>query len=253
MAVSNNIFVYKGAGTDETCFKETFGKLEGKYGKKYSVIQVDTSYIAREARPKVFVFPGGKAGLMGGQLKIVAEKVNRSVRSGSGLLGFCAGAMVASSHWSYILPTKLDSKGIGFFNVPKEERFNLGPSAFAPAFVEGDVDDDLKEPSARLAEIYLPHSKEYVRCFWSQGPIFSTNDETVVLAEYKASNNSNIKEVRDAAIIQSSLDYGDFVFLGVHPELAEWCNDHFCKLSQEDLKLNDKLFEECCKLVKLEV
>ena len=253
MTISNSIFVYNGQGSNPICVEQTTQNLKKKYGKNYSVIEVDGSYLAREARPALYVLPGGKASHMGQGLEQAAQKINNCVEKGSGVLAFCAGAMVASSHWEYTIPTKDTPYFVGINNPQPRYLLNLGPFAFDPTFFDSkhQFEDYLEDTVAHMADISLLLEKESCKCFWNQGPVFDAGRDDVVLAQYVFPTNPRIKNIKPSAVIHSTYGYGDIVFLGIHPELAQWSQNNGYSLSNHDLKWNDFLFEESCRLAGL--
>lgn len=257
MTSSNYIFIYNGQGSNLTCVEQTTQNLKKKYGKNYAVIEVDSSYLAREGQPSLYVLPGGKTSVMGNELEKAAQKIIDCVRKGSGMLAFCAGAMVASSHWKYTIPSEDEPYYVGFDKSNPRHRLNLGPTAHGPAFFDNkyQLEDYLKDTVACLADIYLPSENETFKCFWNQGPVLSQelDDDVLLLAQYVSPTNPQVKKIRQAAaVIHSSYQYGNLVFLGVHPELAQWSQNRGYPISERDLEWNDYLFEKSCRLSGLE-
>jgi Biotin-protein ligase, N terminal len=123
---SHYIFLYNSDGAHPVCVEETTKKLKANCSK-YSVIAVDSSYILRESAPSLYVLPGGSAMQMGIALKSATKKIQSCVqKKGSGMLGICAGAMVACSKWEYLVPTRQTPYEAGIVSS-SEYLCNFGP------------------------------------------------------------------------------------------------------------------------------
>ncbi|MBS0623298.1 MAG: hypothetical protein JSS62_01600 [Verrucomicrobia bacterium] len=111
---------------------------------------------------------------------------------------------------------------------------------------------------ARLTSIHLPDIHKSFRCFWDRGPAFSNTLGEMRIASYHPSKD--ISPIVDYCFVTTSpfpaaisfrYHSGPVSFLGVHPELAEWCLNEGYSLSSDDLKLNHYLFERSCQLAGL--
>jgi len=255
---SKTIFLYNGAGASPDCVAETQKFLRSTCGK-YSVIPVDFSYMKREAPPALYVFPGGKAMMMGFEIVSSAEKIKQSVRQGSGLLAFCSGAMVVSSQWNYRVPIKEAPFTAGMTSFDFDQPLLLGPAAYAPTFVDVicESKDMLEELRPRNAKIESATLGDF-RCFWSNGPLFGKlKAEDVVVASYQSDPSLNPLLTRIeplAAVVHrpSSGSCGSIVLSGIHPEMAEWAHRNGHPLTDSDIESNRRLFKECCQRAGIE-
>jgi len=258
MTISNNVLIYRGQGADPTCVDATTTKISQLYSRDYSIIQVDQSYLERENNPYLYVLPGGNAMDMGNSLKKVAEKIKNSVNKGSGLLGFCAGAMVATSNWKYHNPCY--SPAFGWVNTVDDEFFADQPRLNFPSITAvGPTYHDLTkvQPDPRLAEIVSTDKKQSYHCFWDKGPVLYSSDlKHRIIAQYTYPTNPYIDTINpntiQAAAIHTLYGLGSIVLLGVHPELTSWAERKGHSFTPYDIEQNDLLFKESCHLVGLD-
>ena len=243
MSSNNTIFLFNGEGTNTICVEETERFVKKKIDN-YHLIQVDQSYIEREAAPCTYIFPGGQALYMGRALMNVSQKIHQAIVKGSNILGICAGGLVACSDWEYYCYSPrynqyeiLSSKSF------KDITFDLGPSAIGPTYL-------LAEES-RVALVNFPTINKTIKCFWKQGPVFFSEAQVShIWGQYLPDPQYNhyIHAKNSPAALHFTKGLGNAVLLGIHPELAEYAAKlgNFT-LTEEDLEGNDQVFLESFK------